>query len=88
MDLAILYETETKALNLAVKGNIKRLPAGFFPIKEEIETFKLQFQTLKFYRPLRLHNKTLKTARGLHSKYLPMLLLKRVCHAKRYTQFK
>lgn len=28
-DLAALYETETKALNLAVKRNIKRFPTDF-----------------------------------------------------------
>ena len=28
-DLAVLYETETKALNLAVKRNLKRFPNDF-----------------------------------------------------------
>jgi ORF6N domain len=28
-DLAALYETETKALNLAVKRNLKRFPTDF-----------------------------------------------------------
>ena len=36
-DLADLYETETKALNLAVKRNIKRFPADFMrKIKERL----------------------------------------------------
>jgi ORF6N domain len=41
-DLAVLYETETKALNLAVKRNIKRFPKDFmFQLtKEEFEVAK------------------------------------------------
>lgn len=73
-DLAALYETETKSLNLAVKRNIKRFPKDFmFQLsKEEFEGFRLQIETLvKSENPLRLQNETLKTLRGKHSKYLP-----------------
>ncbi len=46
-DLAILYDTEAKALNLAVKRNIKRFPTDFmFQLtKEEFETLRLQNET-------------------------------------------
>ena len=46
-DLATLYETETKALNLAVKRNIKRFPQDFmFQLtKEEFEGLRLQNET-------------------------------------------
>jgi hypothetical protein len=73
-DLAELYETETKALNLAVKRNIKRFPADFmFQLtKVEFESLRFQIETLERNRnPLRLQNETLKRARGQHNKYLP-----------------
>ncbi|MES2140111.1 MAG: ORF6N domain-containing protein [Bacteroidota bacterium] len=73
-DLAALYETETKALNLAVKRNIKRFPKDFmFQLtKEEFEGLRFQIETLeKSDNPLRLQNETLKTSRGQHTKYLP-----------------
>lgn len=73
-DLASLYETETKALNLAVKRNIKRFPRDFmFQLtREEFEDLRFQIETLeKSDHPLRLQNETLKTGRGQHSKYLP-----------------
>ncbi len=43
-DLAYLYETETKFINLAVKRNIKRFPSDFmFQLtKEEYELLRLQ----------------------------------------------
>ena len=43
-DLAQLYETETKSLNLSVKRNIKRFPLDFmFQLtKEELESIDLQ----------------------------------------------
>jgi hypothetical protein len=56
-DLAALYETETKFLNLAVKRNIKRFPEDFmFQLtKEEFEGLRLQFETSeKSAIPLRL----------------------------------
>jgi hypothetical protein len=41
-DLASLYETETKFLNLAVKRNIKRFPKDFmFQLTQEELTFKV-----------------------------------------------
>lgn len=48
-DLADLYETETKSLNLAVKRNIKRFPLDFMFRLTQIEYDSLRFQieTLK-----------------------------------------
>lgn len=47
-DLAALYETETKALNLAVKRNIKRFPPDFmFQLTaDEAEALRFQFGSL------------------------------------------
>lgn len=72
-DLAALYETETKALNLAVKRNIKRFPPDFmFQLtREEVEGIRFQTETLEKGESLRLQNETLKTGRGQHTKYLP-----------------
>jgi phage regulator Rha-like protein len=73
-DLAALYETETKSLNLAVKRNLKRFPADFmFQLtKGEYESLRFQIETLEQSdNSLRLQNETLKTGRGQHSKYLP-----------------
>lgn len=72
-DLAALYETETKFLNLAVKRNIQRFPHDFmFQLtKEEVEALRLQFATLdKDRTPLRLQFATSKSGRG-GSRYLP-----------------
>ena len=51
-DLAALYEVETKALNLAVKRNIKRFPPDFmFQLtKEEFEGLRFQIETLEEHR--------------------------------------
>ena len=48
-DLATLYETETKVLNLAVKRNITRFPADFmFQLtREEYEILRFQIETSK-----------------------------------------
>ena len=73
-DLADLYETETKALNLAVKRNLKRFPEDFmFQLtKEEFEGLRFQIETLeKGQNSLRLQTETLKKGRGQHSKYMP-----------------
>mgnify|MGYP001619884256 CR=1 FL=1 len=72
-DLATLYETETKALNLAVKRNIKRFPKDFmFQLtKEEWESIRFQIEILETGDSLRLQNETLKKGRGIHTKYLP-----------------
>jgi hypothetical protein len=71
-DLADLYETETKALNLAVKRNLKRFPKDFmFQLtKEEFEGLKIPIEAGEKHG-LRLQNETLNAGRGRHSKYLP-----------------
>ncbi len=71
-DLATLYETETKALNLAVKRNIKRFPKDFmFQLtKEEWESLRFHIETLeKNQHPLRLQIETSKGRGG--TRYLP-----------------
>lgn len=71
-DLAALYETETKALNLAVKRNIKRFPKDFmFQLTAmEWESLRFQIETLeKQDKPLRLQNETSKGRGG--TRYLP-----------------
>ena len=71
-DLAGLYETETKALNLAVKRNIKRFPKDFmFQLtKEEFESLRFQIEILeKADNPLRLQIETSKGRGG--TRYLP-----------------
>ena len=60
VDLAQLYEVETKVLNQAVKRNIKRFPGDFM--------FKL---TKEEYKGLRSQFVTLEPGRGRHSKYPP-----------------
>ncbi|MEP7229039.1 MAG: ORF6N domain-containing protein [Ginsengibacter sp.] len=70
-DLADLYETETKSLNLAVKRNIKRFPKDFmFQLtKEDWDDLRFQNETLEKQKyPLRLQNETSK--RG-GTRYLP-----------------
>ena len=57
-DLARLYGVETKALNQAVKRNIKRFPEDFM--------FQLTFDEC-----LRSHIVTLNEKQGRHLKYLP-----------------
>jgi hypothetical protein len=70
-DLADLYETETKALNLAVKRNIKRFPADFmFQLtKEEFESLRFQFETSEKGSSLRLQTETSKGRGG--TRYMP-----------------
>ena len=70
-DLAALYETETKALNLAVKRNIKRFPKDFmFQLtKEEFEGLRFQIETLENQNSLRLQNETSNGRGG--TRYLP-----------------
>jgi hypothetical protein len=70
-DLAALYETETKALNLAVKRNIKRFPKDFmFQLtKAEFEALRFQIETSETSNSLRLQNETSKTRGG--TRYLP-----------------
>ena len=49
VDLAALYEVETKILNQAVKRNIERFPSDFmFPLSgDEINSLRSQIVTLK-----------------------------------------
>src|SRR4051812_29513773 len=71
-DLAALYETETKALNLAVKRNIKRFPGDFMfrLTQKEFEFLRFQIETSKkSSNPLRLQNETSKGRGG--NRYLP-----------------
>lgn len=71
-DLAALYETETKSLNLAVKRNIKRFPKDFmFQLtKEEWESLRFHVETLERQQhPLRLQIETSKGRGG--TRYLP-----------------
>lgn len=71
-DLANLYDTETKSLNLAVKRNIKRFPTDFmFQLtKEEWEDLRFHIETLeKQEKSLRLQNETSKGRGG--TRYLP-----------------
>jgi phage regulator Rha-like protein len=71
-DLAALYQTETKALNLAVKRNLRRFPVDFmFQLtKDEFEALRLQIETLEQSdNPLRLQNETSKGRGG--TRYLP-----------------
>lgn len=73
-DLADLYQVETKALNLAVKRNVKRFPKDFmFQLtKEEWESIRQEVTAVnENVNSLRLQNETLKKGRGQHSKYLP-----------------
>src|ERR1700722_1661150 len=78
-DLAALYETETKALNQAVKRNLKRFPPDFmFQLtKEEFESLRFQIETSDSKSPkstsnsLRSQFVTLDSGRGKYSKYLP-----------------
>lgn len=72
-DLAALYEVETKALNLAMKRNLKRFPKDFmFQLtSEEWEPLRFQIETSKnTEQPLRLQTETSKKGRG-GTRYLP-----------------
>lgn len=61
-DLAALYGVETKALNRAVRRNLERFPEDFM--------FQLTDQE---YDSIRYQVGTLKTGRGSHRKYLPLV---------------
>lgn len=69
-DLAFLYETETKSLNLAVKRNSKRFPKDFmFQLtKEEFEGIKFQVQAAESGSNLRLQ---IETSSWGGNRYLP-----------------
>lgn len=70
-DLASLYETETKALNLAVRRNIKRFPADFmFQLtREEFEGLRFQIESLEKGHSLRFQIETSKRRGG--TRYMP-----------------
>lgn len=72
-DLAELYQVETKALNQAVKRNIKRFPPDFmFQLtKEEWDNLQPHIQDFTEPQSLRSQIVTLKNGRGKHLKYLP-----------------
>lgn len=61
LDLAILYEIETKVLNQSVKRNVKRFPVDFmFQLSDdEYNSLRSQFVILE------------NVGRGKYSKYLP-----------------
>src|SRR5258708_6585422 len=61
-DLAELYEVETKALNRAVRRNASRFPDDFMFLLTGDE-----------YEVLRCQIGTLKTGRGVHRKYIPLV---------------
>ena len=71
MDLAHLYETETKRLTEAVKRNIKRFPSDFmFQLtKEEFESLRFQIETSENSNSLRSQIATSKGRGG--TRYLP-----------------
>jgi len=71
-ELAELYQIETKALNLAVKRNIKRFPKDFmFQLNnEEWESLRFQIETSNDSNFLRSQNETSKKGRG-GTRYLP-----------------
>ena len=71
-DLAILYGTETKILNLSVRRNLKRFPEDFmFQItREEFEALRFQIEAVDSSEPqLRFQIETSKGRGG--SRYLP-----------------
>ncbi len=69
-DLALLYETETKFLNLSVKRNSKRFPPDFmFQLtKEAYEGLRFEIETLEQNNNLRLQ---IETSSWGGSRYLP-----------------
>jgi hypothetical protein len=75
-DLAALYETPTKSLNLAVKRNIKRFPKDFmFQLtQEEFENVRLQIETPESSNSLRFQIETSKGSGG--NRYLPYWMKK------------
>jgi ORF6N domain len=59
-DLASLYETETKALKLAVKRNLKRFPKDlmFQLTRQQFDNLRFQIETSETSNSLRLQNET------------------------------
>ncbi len=69
-DLAMLYGVETRALNQAVKRNLRRFPDDFMfhVTKEEWHALRSQIVTLE---DLTSQNVILKNGRGQHRKFMP-----------------
>ena len=69
-DLAMLYGVETRALNQAVKRNLRRFPDDFMfhVTKEEWNALRSQIVTLE---DLTSQNVILKNGRGQHRKFMP-----------------
>ncbi len=74
MDLARLYEVETKVLNQAVRRNIKRFPPDFmFQLtKEEFEALRFQIEILENSNSLRSQIVTSKGADLLRSQIVTL----------------
>jgi hypothetical protein len=70
-DLAVLYETDTKSLNLSVKRNLKRFPGDFmFQLtKEEFDNLRFQFETSSLGSQVTVESGGLRGWGG--SRYLP-----------------
>lgn len=70
-DLAALYDTSTKSLNLAVKRNLKRFPKDFMLrlTKEESEDIKFQIAASKKSKSLRFQIETSNPRGG--TRYMP-----------------
>ena len=70
-DLATLYQTETKSLNLAVKRNSKRFPRDFmFKLtKKEFESLRFKIETSNKSQSLRFQSETSKGRGG--TRYMP-----------------
>jgi hypothetical protein len=73
MDLAQLYEVETRSLNQAVKRNLKRFPPDFMFQLTKVEWEGLQpaIASLSNADSLRSQTVILKNGRGSHLKYMP-----------------
>ncbi len=73
VDLAEIYQVQTKVFNQAVKRNSNRFPESFrFQLSEnEWEHLRSQIVTSTKANPLRSQNVTIESQRGKHRKYLP-----------------
>ncbi|NML22105.1 ORF6N domain-containing protein [Pseudoflavitalea sp. G-6-1-2] len=70
-DLAILYETESRMLNQAVKRNLKRFPPDFmFQLtKDEVDALRFQIETSNKLQPEALRSQFVISKGG--NRYLP-----------------
>ena len=76
-DLAALYGSQTKSLNLAVKRNRNRFPGDFMfrLTKEEFEGLRFQIETLEKKDSLRLQIETSKDSRNVTHSFSKSLAL-------------